>query len=321
VQNEEQRRRPAGPAGAEGQADMIAARRRILVLLALVVALVVPPVGTLAAAPTQAWTGTTTLVGIRTAHHPGYDRMVFDFSGPLPAYRSVTWTKALYYDGSGKPAVVQGNAHLRVVLRYAVGHDAAGRSTYGPATRGIALPGYVQLRNLGDFEGVLTFGIGVSRRTYAHVYTLTHPSRLVIDLSTPYRTTSVRSYVQNSVNYRTGHTPYTTPVWRPVIPPAVATGALQRLFAGPTAAEQARGLRLVASGATGFSYLSISGGVARVRLTGTCSSGGSTYTIADQIMPTLKQFRSVHWVKIYDSKGRTERPYGRSDSIPECLEP
>ena len=300
---------------------MSTARRRILVLLALVVALVASPVAAVeAAAPAQAQT-TTTLVGIRTAHHPGYDRMVFDFSGRLPAYRSVRWVDALYYDGSGQRAVVQGNAYLRVVLRYAVGHNDAGRVTYGPTTRGFALPGYVQLRTLGDFEGVLTFGIGVSRRTYARVFTLTSPSRLVIDLTTPYRTVPVRSYFQDSVAYRTGHRPYLKAVTRPVIPPAVATGALQRLFAGPTAAEQAIGLRLVASGATGFSSLSIRYGVARVRLTGNCSSGGSTFTIADQIMPTLKQFRGVHWVKIYDRYGRTERPYGYSDSIPECLEP
>jgi len=38
-------------------------------------------------------------------------------------------------------------------------------------------------------------------------------------------------------------------------------------------------------------------------------------------MPTLKQFRSVHWVKIYDRNGRTERPFGHSDSIPFSLKP
>ncbi len=38
-------------------------------------------------------------------------------------------------------------------------------------------------------------------------------------------------------------------------------------------------------------------------------------------MPTLKQFPSVHWVKIYDQSGRTERPAGHSDSIPLSLEP
>jgi hypothetical protein len=38
-------------------------------------------------------------------------------------------------------------------------------------------------------------------------------------------------------------------------------------------------------------------------------------------MPTLKQFRSIYWVKIYDQNGRTERPFGHGDSIPFSLEP
>ena len=96
---------------------------------------------------------------------------------------------------------------------------------------------------------------------------------------------------------------------------------MQRLFAGPTQGELASGLRFVSSGATGFKNLTISGGVARVQLTGRISSGGSTFTIANEIMATLKQFRSVHWVKIYDQFGHTERPFGHSDSIPFSLEP
>ena len=106
-----------------------------------------------------------------------------------------------------------------------------------------------------------------------------------------------------------------------MIPPATAFGAMQRLFAGPTQAELARGLRFVSSGATGFKVVGISDGVARVQLLGKVSSGGSTFTIASEIMPTLKQFPSVHWVKIYDQNGRTERPLGHSDSIPFSLEP
>ncbi|WP_439657916.1 hypothetical protein ACSHWB_36780 [Lentzea sp. HUAS TT2] len=62
-------------------------------------------------------------------------------------------------------------------------------------------------------------------------------------------------------------------------------------------------------------------GIARVRLTGGCSSHGSTFSVADEIMPTLKQFSSVRWGKIYDPQGDTERPTGQTDSIPECLEP
>ncbi|MDP4510019.1 hypothetical protein [Nonomuraea turcica] len=51
------------------------------------------------------------------------------------------------------------------------------------------------------------------------------------------------------------------------------------------------------------------------------TSAGSTFTIANLIRPTLKQFPSIKWVKIYDAAGHTERPTGPSDSIPQSLEP
>ena len=47
----------------------------------------------------------------------------------------------------------------------------------------------------------------------------------------------------------------------------------------------------------------------------------ATFTVANLIRPTLRQFSNVDYVKIYDPSGHTERPTGRSDSIPACLEP
>ena len=96
---------------------------------------------------------------------------------------------------------------------------------------------------------------------------------------------------------------------------------MDRLFAGPVAGERADGLRLLRSHATGFADLAIADGVARVRLTGGCNSDGSTVTVAGEIMPTLRQFASVDWVKILDPAGGTESPTGHTDSIPACLEP
>ena len=75
---------------------------------------------------------------------------------------------------------------------------------------------------------------------------------------------------------------------------------MDRLFAGPTDAEYASRLRLQQSHAAGFTGISIADLVARLRLTGGCSSGGSTFSIARQIYPTLKQFATVNFVKIYD---------------------
>lgn len=132
---------------------------------------------------------------------------------------------------------------------------------------------------------------------------------------------TVQVWFLDTEHARTGEEPLFRPVPRTVRPPALAAGALDALFAGPTVAEKAQGLELILSGATGYSGLHIENGVAYVRLEGGCSSGGSTMTVAGEIMPTLKQFASVDHVKIYAPDGTTETPAGTSDSIPFCLEP
>ena len=108
---------------------------------------------------------------------------------------------------------------------------------------------------------------------------------------------------------------------RPVRPGTPATGLMDRLFAGPLPAERRAGLRLVRSRATGYADLAVAGGVARVRLTGGCSSGGSTVTVAGSILPTLRHLPTVEWVKILDPAGQTADPTGSTDSVPACLEP
>jgi hypothetical protein len=118
-----------------------------------------------------------------------------------------------------------------------------------------------------------------------------------------------------------GTSPYVVPVDRRVPAAAPAGAVLHALFAGPTPSETAAGLRLVRSGAWGFDDLRIVGGTARLRLTRGCGSGGSTVTVADEVAPTLRQFPTVDWVKIYSPAGTTEQPECHVDSIPTCLEP
>lgn len=273
------------------------------------------------AATTTAATVTPTLVAIRSAHHPGFDRLVFEFRGGLPAQRTARYVTQVIDDPSGKVVPVVGSARLVVRFFAATGHDSLGHVTYGPTRRTYALPGLIQVANAGDFEAVLRFGVGLARQEPFHLFTLTSPSRVVIDIQIPYTTVPVHAFLLDLPNFITGHPPLTRAVDRPVIPPTVAFGALQRLYAGPTQPELAAGLRLVTSRTTGFSTVTISDQVARVHLTGGCNSGGSTFTIADEITPTLKQFPSVRWVKIYSPYGHTERPSGHTDSIPVCLEP
>jgi hypothetical protein len=246
-----------------------------------------------------------TLTGIRAASHRGYDRLVFQFSGALPAQRSARYVPVVYADPSGKVVPVSGSA--RLLVRFFSAGVAAHLNQ-----RSFALPGLLEAVKAGDFESVVTYGVGVARKEPVHLFVLNSPPRVVIDVPTPYRTTNVGVYLIGSNGSATA-------VSRPVIPDTVARGALQRLFAGPTPSEIAAGIAFVSSDATGFNKLSISDQIASVYLTGGCDSHGSAVTIATEIMPTLKQFRSVSWVKIYDPEGNTAQPTGDSDSLPACL--
>lgn len=129
-------------------------------------------------------------------------------------------------------------------------------------------------------------------------------------------------YFQDMDMFAVGSEPYEVAVTRNVpatndLPRAV----LEQLFLGPTSEEQAENLRLVSSGTTGFSDLTVQAGIARVYLTGACNSSGSTYTIGNLIFANLSQFPEITAVKIYDQNGETETPDGPTSSIPFCLEP
>jgi hypothetical protein len=132
---------------------------------------------------------------------------------------------------------------------------------------------------------------------------------------------TVQVYLVDQERFNVGEAPYVTPVMREVPADDPVQGALDALFDGPTTEEANRALILVASGATGATVEEPEAGIARVRLAGGCNSGGSTLTIASQLIPTLKQFDEIEVVKILDPDGATNVPEGNLDSIPACLEP
>ena len=133
---------------------------------------------------------------------------------------------------------------------------------------------------------------------------------------------TITVYFADQNAYAVGIPPFEVAVTRTVPYSAgIARAVLTEFFEGPTPEETAAGLVLITSGATGFSNLTISNGIARVYLTGPCNSQGATYTIANLLMVNLRQFSTVSYVKIYDQDGDTEQPTGNTNSIPFCLEP
>ena len=148
----------------------------------LVVTSLVAVVLTLAAAPAGAQSAPT-LSGVRAGHHPGFDRVVFEFRGPVPRHH-VRYVDQLVQDGSGKPVSVAGAADLEVVFQGANAHDQNGTPTVDPRRFSPRLPAVQEVAQIGDFEAVVSYGIGVDRRRPLEVTTLSSPSRLVIDVST-----------------------------------------------------------------------------------------------------------------------------------------
>lgn len=285
-------------------------------ILPLVAALALP--GLTLASATEAPT-VPTLVGISAAHRADSDRVVFEFNGGVPADVRVRYVDRLLADGSGLPVRIAGRAVLRVRFESADAHNASGVTA--PARRTFALPNVMTTVRAGDFESVLTYGIGLAKRTHVEISTRTGPSRVVVDIRAGFPTVDRQVFFLDQDRFVDNQEPFFVPRTRPVRASAPAVGVMDRLFAGVLPREHANGLRLLRSEAKSFADLSVADGIARVRLTGGCSSGGSTVTIAGSIMPTLRQFGTVDWVKIYGPGGHTATPNGPSDSIPDCLNP
>ena len=148
----------------------------------LVVTTLAAVVLALAAAPAGAQSAPT-LVDVRAGRHPGFDRVVFEFRGAVPEHR-IGYVDQLVQDGSGNPVSVAGAADLEVVFQGANAHNEDGSPTISPRRFSPGLTAVKEVTQLGDFEAVVSYGIGVDRRRPLKVTTLSGPPRLVIDVST-----------------------------------------------------------------------------------------------------------------------------------------
>lgn len=106
------------------------------------------------------------LVRIAAGHHPGrpgYDRVSFTFTSGFPGYRFQF--ADLIADPSGRPVPVKGmGSPLVIAFDQAQAHTTTvpvRSSIVARPTRPLNLERIVDYAQAGDFEGVLTYGLGV----------------------------------------------------------------------------------------------------------------------------------------------------------------
>ena len=120
--------------------------------------------------------------GVRTGSHAGYDRLTIEFKNGQPQsieLRPQTGT-AFTRDGIGDTVKLAGKDGLLVSIFSTDAHTAYS----GPRDIKTGYSGLLEVRIVGDFEGYVHVGLGLSKPACYRASILTNPTRLVIDIQT-----------------------------------------------------------------------------------------------------------------------------------------
>ena len=139
-----------------------------------------PAFGTAPVAGGPATPGQATVTAVRVGRHAGFDRVVFETSGPALRYQ-VGYEPRLVEDPTGRVLPLAGSAVLTVTL-----HGTRWTQTPSPrVNRTDNFPALRQVRSAGEFEAVASYGLGQAGRDGFRVFRLTGPDRIVVDLRHP----------------------------------------------------------------------------------------------------------------------------------------
>ena len=120
---------------------------------------------------------------VRTGTHPGYDRLTFEFkNGRTGTITLVPQANTKFVmDGSGATVTLAGQYGLLIKITGADNHTAFSGST---DIKTPSYPGILEVRRVGDFEGTVRWGVGLSSNACYLATILSSPTRLVIDIQT-----------------------------------------------------------------------------------------------------------------------------------------
>ncbi len=120
------------------------------------------------------------VVAVRVGQHDGYDRLVIEFNGPIPAY-SVKGRSGTSFTTSpkGQTVTLGGTNGVLIVM-----HSIVNWTSYsGPLAFNPNFPILREARQIENFEGYQQWALGIQGSPCLRVITLTSPSRLVVDVA------------------------------------------------------------------------------------------------------------------------------------------
>ncbi len=118
----------------------------------------------------------------RLTEQASYDRFVLQFDGPVPSYIVKRQDHPTFPIGaSGQTITLSGVAGALVTV-----HSATEANTYSGPTDFTHADYLVikEARLTQDFEGYVSWGLGLDHAACMRTFVLTGPSRLVVDFST-----------------------------------------------------------------------------------------------------------------------------------------
>ncbi len=124
--------------------------------------------------------GGSGIADVRVGGNEGFDRFVVEFEGDIGAY-FVSYVDQVTQDGSGAVVPVEGTAFLQVSLNGIPNEPSTPQQTIEAD-----LTGLIQVVGAGaGFEASVSYGLGTAQAAGFRVFTLTEPSRLVVDIAHP----------------------------------------------------------------------------------------------------------------------------------------
>src|SRR5581483_6359001 len=117
------------------------------------------------------------LSNVNAGCHATFDRFVIRARFATPGY-DVRYVPRIVADPSGRPVSLLGTKRIRIAFNLAGGHDSRGNNLLA-STLTPRCPNLLQVKKAGDFEGTVSFGLGLRRMTGFRAFRMTNPTRVV----------------------------------------------------------------------------------------------------------------------------------------------